>query len=77
MSFAQVIDGLGDLVDSYHHQLPGRAMRHERIFAQYADRCQIDLVAIPASQTIGAVRDEVVLYGEDVAPGRCRSSSPR
>jgi hypothetical protein len=61
----QVIDGLGDLVDSYHHQLPGLAVRHERIFAQYADRCQIDLVVIPASQTIGAVRDEVVLYGED------------
>jgi len=61
-----VIDGLGDLVDSYHHQVPGRAVRHERIFAQYADRCQIDLVAIPATQTIGAVRDEVLLYGGDM-----------
>ncbi|MDR2986736.1 MAG: hypothetical protein LBV34_18045, partial [Nocardiopsaceae bacterium] len=59
-----VIDGLGDLVDSYHHQLPGLALRHERIFAQYADRCQIDLVVIPASESIGAVRDEVMLYNQ-------------
>jgi hypothetical protein len=60
-----IVDGLGDLVDSYHHQIPGRALRHERIFAQYADRCQVDLVVIEASKTIGAVRDEVVLYDPD------------
>jgi hypothetical protein len=57
-----VIDRLGELVDSYCHQLPGLALRHERIFAQYANRCQIDLVVIPASQSIGPVRDEIVLY---------------
>jgi hypothetical protein len=62
----EVIDGLGDLIDSYRHQIAGRGVLHERIFAQYADRCQIDLVAIPASQTIGAVRDEVLLYGADM-----------
>jgi hypothetical protein len=60
----QVIDGLAELVDSYQHQLKGLAMRHERIFAQYADRCQIDLVVIPASQSVGPVRDEVVLYNQ-------------
>lgn len=59
-----VIDGLGELVDSYCHQLPGLALRHERIFAQYANRCQIDLVVIPASQSIGPVRDEIVLYNQ-------------
>jgi len=60
-----VVDGLGDLVESYHHQLPGLAIPHERIFAQYADRCQVDLVVFPATQTIGQVADEVVLYDPD------------
>jgi hypothetical protein len=58
----RVIDGLGELVDSYHHQLPALTLRHERIFAQYANRCQIDIVVIPASLSVGPVRDEVVLY---------------
>jgi hypothetical protein len=60
----RAIDGLGELVDSYSHQLPGLALRHERIFAQYVSRCQIDLVVVPASETIGAVRDEVALYNQ-------------
>src|SRR5215470_2571571 len=60
----QIVDELGDLVDSYHHQLPGLTIRHERIFAQYADRCQVDLVVFPASQTF-QVRDQVVLYDQD------------
>jgi len=59
------VDYLGDLVDSYQHQIPGLAMRHERIFAQYADRCQVDLVVIPGSQSIGAILGEVVLYDPD------------
>ncbi|MHB1593073.1 MAG: hypothetical protein ACYCO9_05400 [Streptosporangiaceae bacterium] len=37
------VDGLGDLVDSYHHLLGSVSGSHERIFAQYADRCQVDL----------------------------------
>jgi hypothetical protein len=61
----RVVDGLGELVESYHHQLPGLTMTHERIFAQYADRCQVDLVVIPASQSIGPIRDEVALYDLD------------
>jgi hypothetical protein len=60
-----IVDRLGDLVDSYHHQMPGRTLRHERIFAQYADRCQVDLAVIEASKTVGPVRDEVVLYDPD------------
>ncbi len=74
-----VVDRLGDLVDSYCHQLPGLTLRHERIFAQYGDRCQVDLVVIPASQDIGPVRDEVVLYGQDahqVAPFEQQALTP-
>src|SRR5579863_1264030 len=59
----QVIDQAGDeLVDSYSHKIPGLAMPHERIFAQYANRCQIDMVVIPASETYPGVKDEVILY---------------
>jgi hypothetical protein len=56
------VDRLGDLVDSYHHQLPGVPEVHERIFAQYADRCQVDLVLFPASVPGGSVPRAVVLY---------------
>ncbi|MHB1431599.1 MAG: hypothetical protein ACYCVZ_05735 [Streptosporangiaceae bacterium] len=59
------VDALGDLVDSYHHQLSSVRSRHERIFAQFADRCQIDLVVLPASADAGAIRDVVVLYDPD------------
>jgi len=61
----RAVDGLGDVVDSYYHQLPGLTIRHERIFAQYADRCQVDLVVFPASEVVGPVRDQVVLYDPD------------
>jgi hypothetical protein len=70
-SVRRAVDDLGDLVDSYHHQLPGLTIRHARIFAQYADRCQVDLVVFPASQHVGPVRDQVVLYDPD---GRVTSS---
>jgi hypothetical protein len=56
---------LGDLVDSYHHLLPGVPEPHERIFAQYADRCQLDLVVFPASTDIGSGPSIVVLYDAD------------
>lgn len=58
----RAVGRLGDLVDSYHHQLPGVPGIHERIFAQYADRCQLDLVVLPASVPGGAVPGVVVLY---------------
>lgn len=56
------VDRLGDLVESYHHQLPGVGERHRRIFAQYADRCQIDLVVFEAGFDAGRVPGVVVLY---------------
>ncbi|HUZ51288.1 MAG TPA: hypothetical protein VMU94_02010 [Streptosporangiaceae bacterium] len=66
LDIRRAVDRLGDLVDSYHHELPGLTMTHERIFAQYADRGQVDLVVIPASQSVGPIRDEVVLYDPDL-----------
>jgi hypothetical protein len=61
----RAVDGLGELVESYHHQLPGLTQAHERIFAQFADRSQVDLVLFPASVPGGAVPDVVVLYDPD------------
>ena len=61
----RAVDGLGELVDSYHHQLPSVTQAHERIFAQFADRSQIDLVLFPASVPGGSVPDVVVLYDPD------------
>jgi hypothetical protein len=58
-------DRLADLVDSYHHLLPEVPGQHERIFAQYADRCQLDLVVFPASVQVGNVPSVVVLYDPD------------
>jgi hypothetical protein len=58
-------DGLGDLVESYHHQLPGVPPPHERIFAQYADGCQLDLVILPAVLPGGPLPRTVMLYDRD------------
>lgn len=56
------IDELGELVESFQHQIPGLSTPHERIFAQYADRCQLDLMVFPASVDAGAIPNVVVLY---------------
>jgi len=61
----QAVDELSDLVESYHHKIPGLAMTHERIFAQYANRCQVDLVVISTAESYPGVKDEVVLYDPD------------
>ena len=61
----RAVDGLADLVDSYQHKIDGLALPHRRIFAQYANRCQVDLVVIPATEDYGPVKDEVVLYDPD------------
>jgi hypothetical protein len=58
-------DGLGDLVESYHHQIPGVPSPHERIFAQYADGCQLDLVILPAVLPGGSLPRSVTLYDRD------------
>jgi predicted nucleotidyltransferase len=57
----RAVDHLSELVDSFHHQLPGVVARHERIFAQYANRCQVDLVVF-AGEPPGSVPNAVVLY---------------
>ncbi|HUZ22972.1 MAG TPA: hypothetical protein VMV07_04320 [Streptosporangiaceae bacterium] len=59
------VDHLGDLVDSFQHQIPGVTMTHERVFAQFANRCQVDLVVFPTSMDAGAIPDVVVLYDPD------------
>jgi hypothetical protein len=59
------VDGLGGLVESYHHQLPGVTLTHERIFAQYADRSQLDLVVYPSTVFAGSIPHVVVLYDPD------------
>ena len=61
----RAIDGLPGLVDSYQHNIEGLASPHRRIFAQYANRCQVDLVVLPAAEATGAIKDEVVLYDPD------------
>jgi hypothetical protein len=58
----RAVDGLGDLVESFQHRLPEVPGPHIRIFAQYADRCQVDLVVFPASVSAGSVPNVVVLY---------------
>jgi hypothetical protein len=71
------VDGLGRLVESYHHKLPEVTLTHERIFAQYADRSQLDLVVYPATVFAGSIPNVVVLYDPDsalAAPGS--SASP-
>jgi hypothetical protein len=70
------VDGLGDLVDSYQHQLPGLVSAHERIFAQYADRCQVDLVVLPASAASRLPPRTVVLYDPDDLVGVSAGAGP-
>src|SRR5260221_13772032 len=57
-----LVDGLGHLVESFQHKIPGLTTAHERIFAQYADRCQVDLVVFRDSEPVCSVRDLVVFY---------------
>jgi hypothetical protein len=61
----RAVDGLGELVESYYHQLPGLTQAHERIFAQLGDRSQVDLVLFPASVPGGSVPNVVALYDPD------------
>ena len=75
----RAVDGLGELVESYHHQLPAVTQAHERIFAQFADRSQVDLVLFPASVPVGSVSNVVELYDPDdqlVIPGKAKPVTP-
>jgi hypothetical protein len=71
----RAVNQASELVESYHHKLAGVCFTHERIFAQYASRCQVDLVVIPASVDFGEVKDEVVLY--DPHGRRLKAFEPR
>jgi predicted nucleotidyltransferase len=50
----------GDLVECFDHRLAALALPHRRVFAQYADRTQIDLVVGDASNS--NVPGVMVLY---------------
>jgi hypothetical protein len=58
----RAVDGVGDLVESFEHELPGVTGPHSRIFAQYADRCQVDLVVMADTVDAGRIPDVVVLH---------------
>jgi hypothetical protein len=62
------VDGLARLVESYRHQLPGVTVPHERIFAQYADRTQVDLVVYPDTQDYRTIPRVVVLFDRGAPP---------
>ncbi len=54
---------LGEIVECYEHQIRDLCSPHRRVFAQYADRTQIDLVVLPASPR--TFTNCVVLYDPD------------
>jgi predicted nucleotidyltransferase len=59
------VERLGDLVDSHQDKLPSVAAAHARISAQYADRCQVDLMVFPASASAEPFTGVVALYDPD------------
>jgi hypothetical protein len=62
----QAVDSLADLVESYQHQLPSVPDEHARIFAQYSDRSQLDLVVFPAAYVRNRpLAGAVALYDPD------------
>ncbi len=60
----QAVVGLADPVESLIHRLPGVAVDHERLFVQFEDRTQIDLVVVPAAASSLSAQT-VVLYDPD------------
>src|SRR5260370_22600471 len=51
-----LVDGLGDLVASYQHKIPGLTTAHEPIFAHDADRSQLALCVFRDSQPLRSAR---------------------
>jgi hypothetical protein len=64
----RAVDALAPLVESYHHQIAGLTVPHERIFAQYADRTQVDLVVYPDTQDYRTIPRVVVLFDRAAPP---------
>ncbi len=57
---------LGKVVDSLRHRISGMGDRpHQRIFVQYVNGVQLDLVAVPAHLPKGTQPENVVLYDPD------------
>lgn len=57
---------LGEVFDSLRHRISDMGGRpHQRIFVQYVDGVQLDLVAVPAHPPKGAQPENVVLYDPD------------
>lgn len=72
--FVAAADELGERVEQYEQALPGLAKPHRRVFVQYADHTQVDLVVLELND--GALPGCVVLYDpegvvriEDAKPG--------
>jgi hypothetical protein len=61
--FVRSAADFGDLVECFDHRLATVAPPHRRVFAQYADRTQIDLVVADASNN--NLQGTVVLYDPD------------
>ena len=58
--------GISATIDLLGHSMPEWGTRpHRRIFVQYADGRQVDLVVQPASAVAGRVPGAIVLYGPD------------
>jgi hypothetical protein len=59
------VDSLGKLAASYQDKLPSVAVTHARSFAQYADRCQVDLMIFPPSASAEPFAGVVALHDPD------------
>jgi nucleotide-binding universal stress UspA family protein len=67
---------MGEPVDVLEHEIGSWAgVPHRRIFVQYADLTQVDLVAMPASKRDGMPAGSVALYDPDCR--LAKRSSPR
>jgi predicted nucleotidyltransferase len=57
---AEAVQEMGDLVEVFSHRLPTVFWPHMRVFAQFADRAQLDIVLVQASAH--NVPGSIVLY---------------
>ncbi len=59
----ELLRGIGSTVDLLQHRIQEwGSVDHLRLFVQYADQVQVDLVAVPARQPQGVPPGTVVLY---------------
>jgi len=61
-----MLAGLGEVIDALYHQLTEwGGIDHRRVFVQYANGVQVDLVAVPASFRTGLPPGAVALHDPD------------